>query len=252
MSLFTTIHAMTPLGLVMGSLSSLSWTVAYALILRRGARDRLPGMPLTALAANLTWEITFLVVTVRHGAFDARLAMLLPWTLLDLGIAAQWVRYGARDATHPLQDPLLRRFQPAALLAVLVLVAAVLLAILHEFDDAIGWYTAFGQNLMMSVLFVHLLLRRGHRGGQSMGIGVAKLLGTFFAFLLALFWSPPSLHEHWGSLLPAEHHPIAPLIAVLYAVTLLFDVFYLVLLRAKAGSPAEPPARNGADSAAPL
>ena len=84
--MFAAINANHTLGLLAGAASSLFWTIAYALILRRGAKDRTFGMPLTALGANLAWEVIFHIETLRHDAFDTRLAMILPWTLLDVAI----------------------------------------------------------------------------------------------------------------------------------------------------------------------
>jgi hypothetical protein len=227
--LFEAVHACSTLGLLAGALSSAFWTAAYALILRQGRKDRVHGMPLVALGANLSWEIIFLAVTLANRAYDVRLAMLLPWTVLDVGIVIQCLRYGRSDYT----DPLVVRHFGKGLAAILALSFAVLLAFVLEMRDAIGWYAAFGQNLMMSALFIAMLLRRGDTRGQSVPIAVTKALGTFFAFVLALFWSPPSLHEHWASLLPDRYHPISPLIVVLYSVIFVLDVAYIALLRAR-------------------
>jgi hypothetical protein len=225
-ALFVAVNANHPLGLLVAALSSVFWTLTYALIIARGARDRTCGMPVPALAANLSWEVIFLVVTLSHGAFDARLALLLPWTLLDLAILVQCFRHGPRDCP----DPWLAKHFPAALLGILALAAAVLLAFVRELPDAVGWYAAFGQNLMMSVLFVTRLQRRGDLRGQSIHIALAKLLGTLFAFILAVFWSPPSLREHWTELLPERYSPVSPLIVVLYSGIFAFDVLYVALV----------------------
>jgi hypothetical protein len=224
--MFAAVNANHPLGLAVGALSSLFWTLAYGLIIRRGWKDRTFGMPLVALAANLSWEVTFLVETIRLDGADARLALILPWTLLDAAILAQCLRFGADD----FADPWVRRWFRPLLLGVIALTALVMRALITEFRDAIGWYTAFGQNLLMSTLFVAMLLRRGDVRGQSVYIALCKLLGTWFAFVLALFWSPPTLHEHWKTLLPSAYQPIAPLLVTLYAGTLAFDLLYVALL----------------------
>lgn len=224
--MFAAIHENHTLGLIVAGLSSLFWTITYALVILRGARDRTCGMPVVALAANLSWEAIFLVVTLSHGAYDERLAMLLPWTALDLVIVAQCVRYGARDAGHPL---IARHFH-ACLAGIFALTAAVLIAFVHEVRDAIGWYAAFGQNLMMSILFVTTLRSKDNLRGQSIHIALAKLLGSLFAFVLAVFWSPPSLHEHWAELLPRRYTPVSPLIVVLYVGIFAFDVLYVALV----------------------
>ena len=65
--MFAAISENHTLGLIVGALSSLFWTLAYALILRQGAKDRTFGMPLSALGANLAWEVLFLIETLEKG-----------------------------------------------------------------------------------------------------------------------------------------------------------------------------------------
>jgi len=223
---FAAINQNQLLGLLVGALSSFFWTATYALIIRQGFKDRTFGMPLCALGANLAWECIFLYETLNHGVYDARLAMILPWTLLDGAIVYQCFRYGRDD----FQQPLVRKYFPWGLAGILITAAAILLAFVREFHDAIGWYAAFGQNLMMSVLFVAMFLRRDSLRGQSPYIAVSKFLGTFFAFVLAVFWSPKTLHEHWATLLPDAYYPIAPLLVILYAAIFVFDVLYIALV----------------------
>lgn len=95
--MFAAINQNHALGLLVGALSSIFWTLAYALIIRQGFRDRTFGMPLAALGANLARESIFLFETLKHGVYDARLAMLLPWTMLDGAIIYQCFRYGKED-----------------------------------------------------------------------------------------------------------------------------------------------------------
>jgi hypothetical protein len=48
------------------------------------------------------------------------------------------------------------------------------------FKDFDGKYAAFSQNLMMSILFVLLLIKRRNTKGQSVNIAVFKMIGTCF------------------------------------------------------------------------
>lgn len=239
--MFAAINHNHTLGLLVGALSSFFWTLAYALIIRHGARDRTFGMPLTALGANLAWECIFLFETLKHGVYDARLAMILPWTLLDGAIVYQCFRFGPAD----FRQPLVRKYFRPGLVVILGMAAGVLFAFVREFSDAIGWYAAFGQNLMMSVLFVAMLLRRDSLRGQSIYVALSKFLGTLFAFLLALFWSPRSLHEHWDTLLPDKYYPLSPLLLTLYAGIFLFDVLYIALVLQKSRADGAPQAVQG-------
>ena len=58
-------------------------------------------------------------------------------------------------------------------------------AFIREFGVAAGaGYSAFLQNLLMSVLFIDMLVKRGSREGQSLTIAVSKWLGTLAPTLL--------------------------------------------------------------------
>jgi hypothetical protein len=83
-----------------------------------------------------------------------------------------------------------------------------------EYDKMSGAYAAFGQNLMMSVLFLNLFRERG-RHGQSPAIAVCKFLGTLAASIGFL------LYTSLGT---------SPLMMFLFAAIALFDVLYWGLL----------------------
>jgi hypothetical protein len=92
------------------------------------------------------------------------------------------------------------------------------LTITLEFDDFNGMYAAFGQNFMMSVLFIYMLQQRGGLRGQSITIATCKMLGTAASSLGFLVVGAGN-----GHLLP-----------FLYLTILLFDATYLILVRQKA------------------
>jgi hypothetical protein len=95
-------------------------------------------------------------------------------------------------------------------------------------DDINGVYTAFGQNLLMSILFVYMFFRRG-RGlrGQSIFIAVFKMVGTGLTSLHFYFYEPISQSSSF--VLPSIFFSI-----------LFFDLLY-VLLVAKAYRKKESP-----------
>lgn len=146
------------------------WTLTYLLIIRQGFRDRTYGMPLVALCANLSWEFLFSFVHPHPGIQHW---VNLVWFFLDAIIFYQLLRYGTRE--FPNLQPLL--FYGMVLLVFVSTLTAIEL-ISREFQDPNGVYAAFGQNLMMSGLFIALLLNRNSLRGQSLWIAVSKLLGT--------------------------------------------------------------------------
>lgn len=60
------------------------------------------------------------------------------------------------------------------------------------FKDWDGRYAAFGSNLVMSVLFVAMLVRRGDVSGQSVHVAFFKMLGTACASLMFHAYLPSS------------------------------------------------------------
>jgi len=71
--------------------------------------------------------------------------------------------------------------------SILVLLVAfgVEFAFTKEFRVSVAaGYSAFLQNLLMSVLFIGMLVRRGNREGQSLTIAVSKWLGTLAPTIL--------------------------------------------------------------------
>jgi len=67
----------------------------------------------------------------------------------------------------------------------LIMAFAVQYAFRREFGIARGAsYSAFSQNLLMSILFIAMLARRGSRAGQSLTIAVNKWIGTLAPTIL--------------------------------------------------------------------
>ncbi len=153
--------------------SGLFWTLTYLLIIRQNARDQTYGMPLVALCANLSWEFTFAWV-YPHG--PTQRSVNIVWFAFDMVIFAQVLRYGPRE--FPDLPP---RLFYAVLGLTLATSCSVIILISYEFNDWDGVYAAFGQNLLMSVLFITMLYRRRSLRGQSIAIATCKLVGTGLA-----------------------------------------------------------------------
>ena len=200
--------------------SGLCWTVTYILIIRRGLRDRTYGMPLAALCANISWEFIFSFILppspIQH-------AVNLVWFALDAVIVAQLLRYGPREFAD------LSRHAFYAVFAVSLATSfGVVLLVTLQFHDK-GTYAAFGQNLMMSALFIAMLYRRRSLRGQSLGIAVCKLVGTGLASLaFALYTS-------------ISHHSV--LLPFLYVAIFAYDAVYAGLVYARQRGEARAPAR---------
>jgi hypothetical protein len=180
------------------------WTLTYVLIIRRGFIDEIYGMPLVALCANISWEFIFSFL-YPHGPVQHPVDLV--WFSLDLIILFQLLRYGPRE----FADLTKREFYAMFGLALATSFCAIL-SVTQEFDDWDGAYSAFGQNLLMSALFVAMLRARGSARGQSVPIAIFKMLGSGLASMAFYLYSP--LSE--GSVL----------LPFLYIATLVFDLIY--------------------------
>jgi hypothetical protein len=182
------------------------WTLAYLLIIRQGFLDRTYGMPLAALCANLSWELIFAFL-YSHDL--PQRAVNVVWFSFDLVILVQLLLYGPREFSG-----LPRRLFYAAFALALATAFGAVLTITLQFGDFDGAYSAFGQNLMMSVLFVTMLHARGSLRGQSVSIAALKMGGTALASFAFYFFNP----DYDGSVL----------LPFLYVAILVFDAVYLV------------------------
>jgi hypothetical protein len=182
------------------------WTAVYILIIRLGFREKTYGMPIPALCANIVWEFVFSFIYPHEPPQNY---INIVWFIFDLVIVFQAVRFGPAGFA---QKSLL---YPAFILGLLVSFG-VILGITYELSDWDGKYAAFGQNLMMSILFIAMLLKRANVRGQSIYIAVFKMVGTLLPSILFFLRFPNSF-----------------LLNFLYVATFVFDLIYVLMLYAR-------------------
>ncbi|MEH1881763.1 transmembrane-type terpene cyclase [Nostoc sp.] len=154
---------------VLSLISGIFWTLTYLLIIERGFRDKTYGMPLLALCLNISWEFIFSFV-LPHKSIQHIVDFV--WLFLDTVILIQLLWFGSRE----FRD--LRK--PAFYIAFGLTLATSFFTIFFissQIKDG-GVNTAFGQNLLMSGLFITMLYQRKSLRGQSIWIAICKLLGT--------------------------------------------------------------------------
>jgi hypothetical protein len=186
--------------------SGLCWTLVYILIIKRGFQDKSLGMPVVALCANISWEFIFSFI---YPHAPPQFYVNVVWFLFDVVILFQALKFGRFDFNKNLPAKL---FYPVFALTLVMSFCAVLLTS-YEFKDFDGKYAAFGQNLMMSVMFVSMLLRRNSVAGQSIYIALFKMLGTLLPSILFFLLFPASL-----------------LLNFLYVAIFIFDLIYFIML----------------------
>lgn len=145
-------------------------------------------MPFWALALNITWEAIYTYSDIfldAHGKLEgmavAQTVVNVLWVLFDCVILYTYFKYGRNEWPKQVSGSL---FMPYALL-VLICCAALQIVFIVDFGFVMAaQYSAFLQNLLMSVLFIGLFLKRGSRRGTSLTLAVAKWIGTLAPTIL--------------------------------------------------------------------
>jgi hypothetical protein len=216
------------IALVFGVLSCVFWLIAYVFIIVRGFKDKAFAMPITGLCANISWELIYGFI---YEPYDYANTFSIAWFLLDIPIAWQCYAYGAKD----FKDRLISENFRLIFFFNLVASFTIVYTCFYEFKDFYGSYTGHGNNLMFSILYIAMLLRRNSIDGQSMYIAVSRSLGTLFALLGTAFDVMGDLNTPLNiySILTIQQYPFSPLIRALYFFTFIIDLTYIILLYQK-------------------
>lgn len=157
-------------------ISGICWSAVYVDSIRTGFKQKTYCMPLFALGLNIAWEgiyaYTDLFVRQSYGAQAFANAA---WFLLDIFIVVTWIKYGREEMEGELGKKL---FIPWTVL-VMACCFVLQLLFIYEFGDVEGEkYSAYLQNVTMSICYLYMLNSRKSSKGQSMLIAVCKCVGT--------------------------------------------------------------------------
>jgi hypothetical protein len=185
------------------------WILTYIFIISKGYKDKTYGMPLFALCANISWEFIFSFV-LPHSPPQLYINYL--WFGLDVVIVFQFFKYHKKEFPNVQLLKLYAVFVVALSSAFsIILLGGALLG-----DDD-GVYAAFGQNLLMSVLFVVMFFKRGNTlRGQSIFIAIFKMLGTALTSIHFYLFEPVSQNSF--------------VLLVLFVSIFFFDLLYTVMI----------------------
>lgn len=193
----------------LGLASGVFWIITYACVIRQGLLDRTYAMPFLALAMNITWEFLFTFAYPSVGGILQESINAI-WFAADIAILAVFLKFWRSDYPRNLPEAY---FWPKFFFT-FAMVTPVMVAVVSVFGREDGSvYTAYVDNLIMSVLFLTMLIRRGDRRGQSMWIAWGKLLGTLSAAISQYLYSPGNV-----------------LWLVIYIEIVLLDALYVILL----------------------
>jgi hypothetical protein len=200
-------------------ISAVCWSLVYIEIIRLGFKYKTYGMPLFALALNFAWE--FLYGFIVPAADSTQHIVNIVWFSLDVLIVITFFLYGFQFFPKGLNKVQFFSW------GILVFALGFLLQFLFhaQFESHAEGFSAFLQNVLMSILFIGLLIRRTTTEGQSLLIAIAKCLGTLAATLgIYVKISPKGTFElpNWEVFL-----------VILGILCFVFDVLYIVLLTRK-------------------
>lgn len=156
-------------------LSGIAWSIVYVESIRVGLRDKSYAMPFWALALNISWELLHTALGFRTAGLTLQISINFAWFLLDIGLLYTYIRFGRKYFPAAYQRAC---FFPWTLI-VLATAFIIQFMFIREFGLLMGAvYSAFLQNLLMSILFIAMLAQRNSREGQSLLIAFCKCIGT--------------------------------------------------------------------------
>ena len=193
-------------------LGGIFWILTYAFIISKGYKDKTYGMPLLALCANISWEFIFSFL-LPHSPPQLYINYL--WFVLDVIIVFQFFKYYKNEFPNLSSLTLCIVFGISVASAFSIILSGGIFL-----GDVDGVYAAFGQNLLMSVLFVVMFFKRGNTlRGQSIFIAIFKMAGTGLTSIHFYLFEPVS-----------QSLFVLPL---LFISIFFFDLFYTVLIVAQ-------------------
>jgi hypothetical protein len=161
------------------------WILTYLIIISKGFKDRSYGMPLIALCANISWEFIFSFVLPSS---PPQLFINYLWFGLDAIIVFQFFKYRKNESSALSSRKIYTAFGLLTITAFSVILSGAVFL-----GDLKGVYAAFGQNLLMSVLFIAMFFKRVNTlRGQSIFIAAFKLLGTGLTSIHFYLFEPVS------------------------------------------------------------
>lgn len=161
--------------------SGVCWSTVYVILIYNGFKNRSYGMPLVALSLNIAWEFIYSFHGIQFRDISLQRGINIFWFFLDLVIVYQYFKFGKKYFNLKFSKVF---FIPWSLL-ILTTCFVIEFAFLIEFPGGQGAkYAAFLQNIVMSILFIDMLLKRNDYNEFSMPVAIAKFIGTLAPTIL--------------------------------------------------------------------
>ncbi len=180
---------------------------AYVEMIRLGNRDKTYCMPLFALGLNFAWDTVYSVEGIRD--IQMQTIFYIGCLILDAAVMYTYFKYGRERFPEQLR----KKFIPLSI-AVFIICFGLQSAFYCQFDiRPAAQYSGFLQNVLTSLLFIHMFYTRSDTRGQSLSIAAAKGLGTLASVVLQGYVEMTN-----------------PYILICGAISLAADIYYIVLI----------------------
>lgn len=172
-------------------ISGLFWIIVYEECIRLGFKQKTYCMPFFALGLNLAWEAIYsfsylflnapLPIPANSVVTIIQCTINVVWLLLDIIILYTYFKFGKKEWPKSININL---FTPWSIIAI-ICCFCLQIVFIYEFGFIMAVkYSAFLQNLLMSILFINLSAKRGNMKGQSIRLAVSKWIGTLAPTIL--------------------------------------------------------------------
>lgn len=154
------------LAMLLDGCSGFCWSTVYVAAIALGIKRKTYLIPALSICLNFSWEFWAVAERMFHGtARGESFFIQTAWLMLDVGVFVTLLLYGPRKGTRLCWRSLVG----------LTAALAIGYVLLFRKGRFLEW--AFWDNTLMSGLFIRHY-RKGNRGGVSLLIAAAKLLGT--------------------------------------------------------------------------
>ncbi len=155
--------------------SGIAWTIVYIDGIRLGFKNKTYAMPFWALALNISWEFLYAFLGLKDINTSVQEIVNIVWFLLDCCILFTWFKYGYEEFPKTFSKKVFYIWGLSGLVCSLLIQHGFYAEFGHNLGET---YSAFLQNLLMSILYIDMLVKRNSSKGQSLLIAFSKMAGT--------------------------------------------------------------------------
>lgn len=161
-------------------LTGFCWTVVYVELIHLGFKEKTYGMPFVALALNFAWEAFYSYTGLKYSSTSIETWIILLWLVLDTFVVFTYFLYGKKYFPPQCSQEYFLTWT----LIIFIMSFTLQYFFFEQFKSLGQIYSAFIQNLIMSILFITMLVRRKNLNGQSLTIAFNKWIGTLAPTIL--------------------------------------------------------------------